>query len=227
MGLSEQHMATAGLLFPQLQPVAALFSARGMQIGGVLALVLLYALWFFKGSAWASGLPPVAGVAPVPAAELEARLLAINAEDVPFRIEPGNSPGEYFATWRYADAKWVDLARVRGLRSTFRVRLTLDGSEQVVRATDYTSSYDWSAGAGGANFAWQAESGIVFFQKEQRRLFGVQLKDQGGIKGDLSYHYKFDLQELKAPLIAATTGSGWAWRPVVWQGPVWLRWFTE
>ncbi len=227
LGFAEHSMATSEMMFPALQPFSALFSSKGMQIGGVLLLALLYSLWFFKGSAWASGLPPVAGVAPVPAAEVEARLLAINAEDVPFRIDPGNRPGEYFASWRYADAKWVDLARASGMQRTFRVRLTLDEPAHVVRATDYTGNYDWSAGAGGASIAWQAQSGIVFFQKEQSRVFGLQLDKQGGTTGELSYPYKFDLQELKAPLIAAITGSGWAWRPVVWQGPVWLRWFTE
>jgi hypothetical protein len=32
---------------------------------------------------------------------------------------------------------------------------------------------------------------------------------------------------MKSRLIDAVTRAGWTWRPVVWQGPVWLRWLTE
>lgn len=55
------------------------------------------------------------------ATELAVRLEAINALDVPFRVERGSLPDEFLATWRYADAKWIDLARAHGLHRTFRI----------------------------------------------------------------------------------------------------------
>lgn len=227
LGLTGQGAAASAPLFPALQPFRALFHPTGMKVAGLLLLVVLYALWFFKGAAWASSSPAAPGVAALSAEEVAARLVSINALDVPFRIEPGEEPGEFFATWRYADAKWVDLARAHGMRRTFRIRLLLDPSSHVVRATDHSASYDWSAGGDGARIAWQSSMGIVFFQKETQRVFGLQLDEQGRFKPQLSYTYTFNLQEMKAPLIDAVTRSGWTWRPVVLQGPAWLRWLTE
>jgi len=113
------------------------------------------------------------------------------------------------------------------LRRTFRIRLALDEASRVVRATDYTASFDWSAGARSAEIEWRAATGIVFFQVEHGRVFGLQIDDQGRAKSDLSYSCKFDLRELKSPLVDIVTRAGWAWRPTVWQGPVALRWLTE
>ncbi len=103
----------------------------------------------------------------------------------------------------------------------------LDASARVVRATDYTAGYDWSAGADDARIAWQASLGVGFFQTEKRKVFGLQLDEHGHFAPELSYAYKFTLQEMKSPLIDAVTRAGWTWRPVVWLGPTWLRWLTE
>jgi hypothetical protein len=100
-------------------------------------------------------------------------------------------------------------------------------NEHTVRATDYVASFDWSAGRGGANLEWKTGFGIVFFQYEHQRVFGLQLDEQGRFKPELSYAYTFNLQEMKSPLIEAVTRAGWNWRPTVWQGPTWLRWLTE
>jgi hypothetical protein len=219
--------SAASALVPALQPLGKLFRPVPMKVLGLALMVMLYAGWFFKGAAWAGGAPAPAGVSPLPATELASRFEAINALDVPFRIERGGEPNEYFATWRYADAKWVDLARAHGMRRTFRIKLKLDEAAHLVRATDYAAGYDWSAGGAGAKIEWRAMMGIVFFQTEQQRVFGLQLDERGGFKPELSYSYKFDLNEMKSPLIAATTGAGWDWRPTLWQGPAWLRWLTE
>jgi hypothetical protein len=193
----------------------------------VVFMVALYTVWFFKGSAWASSAPAVPGVAASSATELAARIETLNTLDVPFRVERSDRPNELLATWRYADAKWVDMARAHGLRRTFRIRLALDPSSHTVRATDHVAEYAWSAGRDGARIEWKAMTGIVFFQMEQRRVFGLQIDEQGRFKPELSYAYKFNLSEMKSPLINAVTRAGWNWRPTAWQGPVWLRWLTE
>jgi len=214
-------------LIPALQPLGTFFKPVGVKVIGMLLLAVLYTVWFFKGATWAGSSPAMAGVTALPASELAARLGAINTLDAPFRIERGSTPNEFFATWRYADAKWIDLARTHGLQRTFRIRLTLDESAHTIRATDYAAGYEWSAGGNGAQIEWKAVTGIVFFQTEQGRVFGLQLDDQGHFKPELPYTYQFNLAEMKSPLITATTRSGWTWRPTVWQGPVWLRWLTE
>jgi hypothetical protein len=201
--------------------------------GGPALLALLSAylfvvvLYYFKGAAWAGTKNPPPGVPRRDAAELVARLEALNALEIPFHIERGSSPDELFATWRYADAHWMDLARARGMSRTFRIRLKLDERSGVVRTTDYLSRFDWSAGRGGAQLAWKASLGIVFFHYEHQRVFGLQFDENGRPKADLSYAYTFKLDEMKSPLIQVVTGAGWKWRPTVWQGPTWLRWLTE
>lgn len=191
------------------------------------AYTIIVALYYFKGAAWAGTYPAKPGTPPVAVNELVVRLESINKLDVPFQIERGSQPNEFFATWRYADAKWIDLARVRGMKRTHRIRMTLDEKSGTVRATDYIASFDWSAGSGGANIEWKTGLGIVFFQYEHQRVFGLQLDEQGRFKPELSYAYTFNLQEMKSPLIEAVTQAGWDWRPTVWQGPRWLRWLTE
>lgn len=193
----------------------------------LVVYMFIVVLYFFKGSAWAGTYRAKPGVAPITATELAARVEAINALDVPFHVERGTQPNEFFATWRYADAKWVDLARARGMQRTIRIRLLLDESAKTVRATDYAASFDWSAGRGGANLEWKSGLGIVFFQYEHQRVFGLQLDAHGRFKPELSYAYTFNLNEMKSPLIEAVTRAGWNWRPTVWQGPTWLRWLTE
>lgn len=194
---------------------------------GVAAYVLGILLFYFKGAAWAGSYPAVSNATALSAAQLGARLEGLNQLDLPLRVERGSQPNEWFATWRYADGKWVDLARARGLKRTFRVGLIVDEAAQKVRATDYVSSFDWSVGRGGATAEWKALMGIMFFQVEHRRFLGLQFDDQGHIKPEPGYAYSFNLNELKSPLIETVTRAGWDWRPTAWQGPTWLRWLTE
>ena len=202
-------------LFPALQPLGEFFAPLSIKLIGIVLLAIIYSLWFFKGASWAGGAPAVAGVPIVPASELVARLMAINDLDVPFTITKGESPRELIADWRYADAKWLDLAQAHGMKRTFRIRLTLDESAHTVRATDYTAAFDWSAGRSVASLEWQAARGIVFFQKEQQRVLGLQIDDPGRCKPELSYSYKFDLNEMKSPIQTTITKSGWTWRPTL------------
>ena len=199
----------------------------GLMAAALVAYLFIVVAYFFKGSAWSGTYPAKPGVTPVTASELAARLEAINQLDVPFQIERGSQPNEFFATWRYADAKWIDLARARGMKRTLRVRMVMDETSHKVRATDYVASYDWSAGRGGAKLEWKAGMGLVLFQREHQRVFGLQLDEQGRFKPELSYAYTLNLDEMKSPLMEAVAHAGWDWRPTVWQGPTWLRWLTE
>lgn len=194
---------------------------------GLAVYLFIVVAYYFKGAAWAGTSPAKPGVESLGAGQVAQRLESINGLDVPFQIERGAQPNEFFATWRYADAKWIDLHRARGMKRTLRIRMVLDEANHTVRATDYAASFDWSAGRGGANLEWKTGFGIVFFQYEHQRVFGLQLDEQGRFKPELSYAYTFNLQEMKSPLIEAVTRAGWNWRPTVWQGPTWLRWLTE
>lgn len=200
---------------------------RALLVLGLVLYGMAYVFFYFKGAAWAGTYPAKPGVSTLSSGELSRRLAALNQLDVPFQVESGSEPNELFVTWKYADAKWIDLARVRGMKRSFRIRLLLDEAGHKVRATDYVRSLDWSAGRGGAQMEWKAMLGIVFFQQEHNRVLGLQIDDQGRFKPELQYAYTFKLNELKSPLIEVVTRAGWDWRPTVWQGPTWLRWLTE
>ena len=193
----------------------------------LVALVIVASAWFFRMSTWASAVPAEPTVARSDLAALKQRLLAISALDVPFAVEPmPGDPSRLVATWRYADARWIDLARARGLRRTYRVVLSFDESAGVVRSVDQHAQYDWSAGIGGADLAWRSELGIIFFQVDRHRVFGLQLDATGRFTRATSYTWRFDVREVKTPLIQAVTNAGWEWRPTMFQGPFWLRWLT-
>lgn len=195
-------------------------------VAGIAAYLIVVVLYFFRGSAWASGSSPRRNARPISATELAAQLEALNALDIPFRIDQGTRDHELTATWRYADAKWIDLARVRGLRRIHRISLHLDASDHTVRATDSFARFDWSAGRDGAQIDWKTATGITFVHYEHSRVFGLQFDAQGKPTPSLSYAYTFNVQEMKTPLIELITRSGWTWRPVLWQGPRWTRWLT-
>lgn len=205
----------------------SLFGSVPVVTASIAVFVFVVVLYFFKGAAWAGSVPPRPNASPAPAADLGARLESLNALDIPFKIERGERDHTWVATWRFADAKWIDLARARGLRRVHKIHMTLDPTRHTVRTTDLSTSFDWSAGRGGANLNWKSEVGIIFMQIEHQRVFGLQLDEHGRFKPELSYTYRFNLTEMKAPLIQAVTSAGWTWRPVVWQGPKWLRWLTE
>jgi hypothetical protein len=192
----------------------------------LLVYTLLFSMYFLKGAAWATRVDAKSVQRVLSRAELKERLLALNTLDIPFQIE-AHDDGELSATWNYANAKWVDLARAHGMRRIHRIRMNFDEASRKIRATDYQSAYDWSAGAGGAGIAWKAQTGIVFFQYEHQRVYGLQLDSQGRPTPQFSYTYTFDLQEMKSPLIETVTQAGWIWQPVAWQAPEWLRWFAE
>lgn len=198
---------------------AVLAALAAMLLAGVV-------LWFFKGSTWAATVPAVSGAPTMTEQDLRRQLLALNDLDAPWRVAEETPGGRLVATWRYAEARWVDLARARGVRATHRVLIDLDATHRVARPTEQSSRFDWSAGPGGAGAEWKTGLGITFFQVEHQRVLGLQLDERGQFTTRLSHTWTFDLQEMKAPLIAVVTGGGWTWRPTVWHGPAWLRWLT-
>jgi hypothetical protein len=211
---------------PNLTPEARdfwLYQPKAL-IGLLLLMLLLSTAWFFRGSSWAATTEPKPGVAPQSAEEVRRRLLAVNGLEVPYTVrEDGN---RIIVSYRFGDAKWVDLARAHGLSRTHRIVMELDESSHAVRPTEQASRLDWSAGLDGGALQWSSGTGIIFFQKEYTKVYGLQIGKDGTITPNLSYSYKFDLQEMKAPLIQAVTAAGWRWRPVIWQAPAFLRWMT-
>ncbi len=193
-----------------------------------IVLVCIATLWFFRMSAWAGEMLPVRDTIEVTAMSMRQRLLDVNALDVPFTVAADPSdPDRLIASWRYGDSRWIDVARAHGMRRTHRVVMRLDPDAPIVRYYDQSAAFEWSAGLDGAGLRWSSERGIVFYQQDWQRVFGLQIDAAGRLTPDLSYTRRLNLAEMKAPLVRITTQSGWRWRPTLLDGPGWLRWLTH
>ena len=187
----------------------------------------LAVFWFFKGSAWSVRQPAQPGTRPQPAALLRDRLLALNRREIPVQVIASPTDDTIEVTWRYADAQWFDLMRAHKMRRTHKLQLELDEHGATARVREYWSSFEASVGPSDLRFIWTAARGMQFFEFDHRGVFGVQLDASGKPTGELSKAYKFNLQELKQPIIETVTASGWTWQPVMWNPPESLRWLAE
>jgi hypothetical protein len=65
---------------------------------------------------------------------------------------------------------------------------------------------------GVVGWSWSFFRGINFFQYERGVQVGLFFKDGQWTK---AYNYRFNLAEMKNPLIEVIAGSGWTFAPVV------------
>jgi len=190
-------------------------------LAGLVLYVLVIVLFFFRASSIATTYGPDANVAALPTATLKAQLLALNRADLPIRVSATERPDEVLVDWRFDDATWLDLARVRHLNRAFRYRLRLDESDHTVRVLEYSASFDISAGWDGtASLNFQAQRGITFFERSSETVFGLQLGRKPG-QPPLHYTWKFDVDEMRIPVRETVTASGWTWKQVMLIAP-WL-----
>jgi hypothetical protein len=135
---------------------------------------------------------PAAGVAPKPAAEVRAALLAVNRDTAPWIVREGAAE------------------KVDGIKQVFKILMRLDAGAHEVRAVDQEFSVEWEAGVPRLSGVAQAFRG-----QKTEFAFGTaaSLFTEAG-PGGLTYRYRFVSNELKAPLQEAATGAGWTWRGV-------------
>ena len=183
-------------------------------LAGVLAYTVFVAWVFLRLSAWAASHAPEPELPVLPGPLLRQQLLQLAREDLPFTLVPGERPDELIAEWRYADATWLDLMRAHRLRRLVRYRLRLDEARAAVRVREFHAAFDASAGHGGAGLRYRANWGISFFERQTEAVLGLQIRD-GRPTRDLAYVWRFDVEEMRRPLVALVTGAGWRWQPVM------------
>lgn len=183
-------------------------------LAGVLAYTVFVAWTFLRLSAWAATHAPAPDIPVLPASALRQRLLQLAGEDLPFTLKPGERPDELIAEWRHADATWLDLMRAHRLRRLLRFRLRLDEARAEVRVREFHASFDASAGHGGAGLRYQASWGISFFERHTEGVLGLQMHN-GRPTRDPACVWRFDIEEMRRPLVALVTDAGWRWRPVM------------
>lgn len=180
------------------------------------SLVLIYAAFLtipmYRMGSWVGTVKPQPGVEPVDAAELLARLLAVNELDVPFHIVQ-DKKGKLVAEWRIADAKWAGPMEAGGLKMVHKIKLELDARKNRVMAQDREWGCSFRAGIGRFSMFGSFFVGIDFFSYDRAAEYGLLFKN-GRLVFGAAYNYRFQLSEMKTPLINVVTGSGWTFRPV-------------
>ncbi len=213
----EQRIRALPFIEPRLEKplIDRLFGEQVGLLLGIFAgyLILLVPVWT-RTASWAAVAPARSGVTPVPCDELRRRLLALNRPDHPFRV---TVDGPWItAEWNVVDRHWVEILSASGIRLVHRVRMRLDPDDTTVRAQDHQGSLTWSTGTLGLapQIAWSVERGIVFADYR----FGVHPAlrvENGRLVFGAAAAYRFNLAEMKGPIVEVVTQSGWTWRPVL------------
>jgi hypothetical protein len=212
------NKVAAALPFVKENPAPSLAAFIAHHVGGTIGIVLAYTalvgVGMARGASWATTMPPAPRSSPAARDELRERILDINKANVPFRIRAEGS-ARLVAEWILADARWTHLVQRSGLRRIERLILDLDETTHQVRVLAQSQTTAKSGGLLGLWAALNFWQGIRFAQLDIEKGGGITFSLQNGWQYHPGYRYRFDAAEMKAPLAAAVTRSGWTWKPVV------------
>jgi hypothetical protein len=180
-------------------------------------LIQVFLVFPMMGS-WAAAVMPETNVS-LSDEELRMRLLSLNDEKLPFAVtDVSKDPARLVAMWKITDEKWIELFSARQLRIQYELRLKILKEKHVVLAQDNFRRFEYAGGVGRRQIKFTGRvhfsKGISLFQYERGLQYGVVYKN-GELKIDYAYDYRFDMAEVKNPIIRIVTGSGWEFRPVV------------
>jgi hypothetical protein len=149
--------------------------------------------------------------------ELQRRLLAMEHEQVPFTIHP-DAESDLVAEWRVVDASWYEIFAKAGLKQSHKIYLRLDESRHEVRALEESWEVEWEAGVPRLALSMQKQQGRTLGS----RSFGTGYAFTGvnPLSFGEVYNYRFDVSEMKDPIIDTVLAGGWTWVPVATKGKV-------
>lgn len=163
---------------------------------------------------------PAAGTTALPVEGLVARLRALETTARPWRVRSGMEAdvpaADLVVDWNWADAQWASLFARNGLRRTYRLRLYLDPATRQCGALDETSEVAWAAGVAAAPMLTYSRSLFRGVQLAQRERAAAWAAATSLGMPEKAFDARFDLDALKQPVIAAVTGAGWTYRPLLW-----------
>jgi hypothetical protein len=152
------------------------------------------------------------GAAFLPKPELINKILDLNRDELPFRIETAGDI-DLVAEWKIVDAAWYEIFAKAGLEKTHKVWLYLNEEEKTVKVLEESFTLSWRAGVPTMSVNAEKFQGRTVGSKS----FGVGYAFKGidPLSYGQVYNYRFDVSEMKNPLIEITTGAGWDFVPVV------------
>jgi hypothetical protein len=154
---------------------------------------------------------PEEGTPVLPADEVERRLLALAGDQVPFTVRPG-SAANLEVEWKIVDAQWYEIFAKARLEKSHKIHLALDEAAREVRALEEAWDVSWRAGVPELSLSVERFQGRTLGSKS----FGTGYAFTGANPLDWGqvYRYRFDVSEMKDPIIAVVTGAGWSFVPV-------------
>jgi hypothetical protein len=214
-GRAKTYVREIGLLIenPDISGSQGWFANNKPFVLIAVALVFgcLLLIWIFKGGAWVAAVAPRSGVPPVSASELKSRLCRVNDLDVPFQIvEKG--PDLVTAEWRI-DEKWRGVLEREQVELVTALTMKLSPGRRVVSVIETQRKLIKEQGI----LSWASRltlfRGITFLSYDARTTYGLSY-----VNGEFrvtGYQYKFNIWEMKNPLIEVIISSGWKWEPHV------------
>ena len=190
----------------------------GLAIGLTAAVVGLYIMFYAMGYFQYLGGKRRSSIPPIDKQELVNKILALNNPSKPYHIVKGIDT-DLVAEWKIADAQWYGVLNKSGLKSAYKALLQVDESRHTVRCYEELGSITWTAGLQGliptASFQKSFFRGRILYSKEYAKGYG--LKQLSPPEPGKAYDYKFDVNEIRGPIILTVEENGWEWVPVTAQ----------
>ncbi|MEM2942199.1 MAG: hypothetical protein QXT81_02120 [Candidatus Bathyarchaeia archaeon] len=188
-------------------------------LAGLLGLIagfaglyaMLYAMGFFQylGGRRRSVFPPVSRE------EMINKILDLNDPSKPYHIVAGTD-SDLVAEWKIVDAQWYGVFNKSGLKSAYRALLQVDDSRHAVRCYEEFGSISWTAGLQGIipkiSYRKKFFGGRILYRKEY--AIGYGLRQLAPPEPGKVYDYRFDVNEIRGPIILTVEKNGWEWVPV-------------
>jgi hypothetical protein len=185
--------------------------AGGVIAAGIAIYVMLYAMGFFQYLGGKKG----SSIRPVSKPILIDRLLALNDASKPYHITQGVDT-DLVAEWKIVDAEWYGVLNKSGLKQAYRALLLVDESRQSVRCCEELGAISWTVGLKGpipaVSYARSFFRGRILYSTRYAKGYG--LKQLAPPEPGKIYEYKFDVNEIRGPIIVIVEESGWEWVPV-------------
>jgi len=161
---------------------------------------------------------PDDSVSAVSRAELEQRLFALNHEQIPFTVTTSdlNAPSDFQTEWRIVDANWYEIFAKAGLVKTHKIYLGIDEEEREVGALEEAWEIEWQVGVPNMRLSMEKQHGRTFGSASFGR--GYAFKGVNPLSFGEFYDYRFNVSEMKDPIVVTITAAGWTYVPVMTKG---------
>ncbi len=142
-------------------------------------------------------------------------LSALNDISKPYQIVKGTE-SDLVAEWKIANATWYGIFSKNKLKTAYRAFLLLDELRHSVRCYEEYRSVRWSVGTSGlepvVHYQKSFFGGRLLLKKTHGVGYGFRTKDPRS--AGKVYDYRFDVDEIRGPVITTVEANGWEWVPV-------------